>query len=79
MQISAATANLYTKPFEQVLEIISEAGFQNIELDLFWGRKDWAMAQHLRNVPVKQVIHMVEASGLRIRSIHDGGGVLENN
>jgi len=78
MQISVATANLYTQPFEQVLEIITEAGFQNIELDLFWARKEWAMAQHLRDVPVKRAVQLVKQSGLRISSIHDGGGVLEN-
>jgi sugar phosphate isomerase/epimerase len=78
MQISVATANLFTQPFEQVLEIIAEAGFQNIELDLFWARKEWAMAQHLRDMPMKQVVQLVEQSGLRISSIHDGGGVLEN-
>jgi len=78
MQLSIATANLYLQPFEQVLEIIAEAGFQNIELDLFWARKEWAMAQHLRDVPIKRVVKMVEQSGLRISSIHDGGGVLED-
>ncbi len=78
MQLSVATANLYLRPFEQVLDIIAEAGFQYIELDLFWARKEWAMAQHLRDVPVKRVVQLVEQSGLKISSIHDGGGVLEN-
>ncbi len=77
MQISFATANLYLQPFEQVLEMIAEAGFQNVELDLYWTRKDWAMAQHLKDVPVKRVVQQVEHAGLRISSIHDGGGVLE--
>lgn len=77
MQITAATANLYFLPFEQALDIIAQAGFQNIELDLFWERKTWAMAQHLRNVPVNQVIQSVAQAGLRISSIHDGGGVLD--
>ncbi|RPJ28500.1 MAG: sugar phosphate isomerase/epimerase [Chloroflexi bacterium] len=78
MQLSVATANLYLQSFEQALEIIAEAGFQNIELDLFWARKEWAMAQHLRDVPVKRAVELVEQSGLRISSIHDGGGVLED-
>jgi sugar phosphate isomerase/epimerase len=78
MKLSVATANLYLQPFEQVLEIIAEAGFQNIELDMFWEGKKWGMAQHLRDVPVKQVIQLVERSGLKISSIHDGGGVLEH-
>jgi sugar phosphate isomerase/epimerase len=77
MQISVATANLYFKPFEQVLEIIAEAGFQNIELDLFWSRKQWTVAQHLKDVSSKHVIQMVQRAGLRISSIHDAGGVLE--
>lgn len=78
MQFSAATANLYLQPFEQVLEIIAAAGFQNIELDLFWERKEWAVAQHLRDMPVQRVVRMVERSGLKISSIHDAGGVLED-
>ena len=78
MQLSVATANLYFQPFERVIEIIAEAGFQYIELDLFWARKEWAMAQHLKDVPVKRAIQLVQQSGLRISSIHDGGGVLEN-
>jgi sugar phosphate isomerase/epimerase len=77
MQLSVATANLYMHPFEQALGIIAEAGFHNIELDLFWERKQWAVAQHLRTMPVERVIQLVEQSGLRITSIHDGGGVLE--
>jgi len=78
MHISVATANLYLLPFEQVLDIIADAGFQNIELDLYWARKEWAMAQHLKDIPVKQVVRMIDRSGLRIHSIHDGGGVLED-
>jgi sugar phosphate isomerase/epimerase len=79
MQRSIATATLYFLPFEQALEIIAEAGFQDIELDLFWERKTWAMAQHLRDVPVRRAVQMVEQAGLRISSIHDGGGVLESS
>jgi len=79
MLTSVATANLFTHPFEQVLEIIAEAGFRNIELDLFWERKQWAMAQHLRGVPARRVVRMVEQAGLNISSIHDGGGVLDGH
>ena len=78
MQLSVATANLYFRPFEQVLEIIAEAGFQNIELDLFWTRKEWAVAQHLKDLPAKSVMQLIQGYGLRISSIHDAGGVLEN-
>jgi len=77
MHLSFATANLYQDPFEDVLEMIAAAGYDAIELDLFWERKEWAMAQHLRGVPVKQVAAMIERSGLRLASIHDGGGVLD--
>lgn len=76
MHISVATATFYFLPFEETLEIIAEAGFQNIELDLFWEWKPWTMAQHLRDVPVSQVIRLVQRSGLKVISIHDGGGVL---
>ena len=78
MHLSVATANLFLQPFEQTLEIIVEAGFQKIELDLFWERKDWAMAQHLKDVSAKQVVRWIEGSGLRVTSIHDGGGIIED-
>lgn len=76
MHISIATANFYFLPFEETLAIIAEAGFQNIELDLFWEWKQWAMAQHLKGIPVSQVIRSIHQSGLKVTSIHDGGGVL---
>jgi sugar phosphate isomerase/epimerase len=79
VQLSIATANLYYLSFEQAIEIIAEAGFQNIELDLYWARKDWAMAQHLKDMPARQVIRCVDQSGLKISSLHDTGGVLEND
>lgn len=78
MHISFATANLYQEPFEDVLEMIAEAGYEAIELDLFWERKEWAMAQHLRGWSAKQVAASIERSGLRLSSIHDGGGVLND-
>jgi len=79
MRISFATANFYFLPFDETLEIIAEAGFQNIELDPFWEWKHWTMAQHLRNIPVSQAIQSVHRSGLTVTSIHDGGGVLNNH
>ena len=78
MQLSIATANLYTQPFQQALAIIAEAGFRNIELDLFWERKNWAMAQHLQGLQAKEVVRWIEQSGLKVTSIHDGGGVVES-
>jgi sugar phosphate isomerase/epimerase len=79
MRISFATANFYFLPFDETLEIIAEAGFQNIELDLFWEWNHWAMAQHLRDIPVSQVIQSVHRSGLKVTSLHDGGGVLSDH
>jgi len=79
MRISFATANFYFLPFDETLEIIAEAGFQNIELDLPWDWRDWNMAQHLRDIPVSQAIQSVHHSGLKVTSIHDGGGVLNSH
>jgi sugar phosphate isomerase/epimerase len=62
-QISVATANFY---------------FRNIELDLYWQWKMWSMAQHLKDLPVSQAIQSVHRSGLKVTSIHDGGGVLNH-
>lgn len=78
MIISVATANYYRLPFEQALEIIARSGIQHIELDLFWERKHWAMAQHLRGYAPRDVVWLVQQAGLKITSIHDGGGVLED-
>jgi sugar phosphate isomerase/epimerase len=79
MLISVATANFYFMPFEETLEIIAEAGFQNIELDLYWGWKQWNMAQHLRDLPISHAIRAIHQSGLTVTSIHDGGGVLPDS
>ncbi len=77
MQISVATANYYQLPFEQALDIIAQAGFQTVELDLFWERKNWAMAQHLRGCAPRDVVRWIHQAGLKVSSIHDGGGVLD--
>jgi sugar phosphate isomerase/epimerase len=77
MILSFATANLYQLPFEEVLALIVESGYEAIELDLYWERKQWAMAQHLRGVSPQQIAKLIQSSGLRVASIHDGGGVLE--
>ncbi len=79
MKITVSTATLFWIPFERTLEMIAEAGFQNIELDLYWERKEWAMAQHLKGVSIRRAVRLIESSGLRIISIHDGGGVLESS
>lgn len=74
--LSVATANFYFLPFQETLDIIAEAGFHYIELDLFWEWKMWSMAQHLQEIPVSQAIQSIHRSGLIVNSIHDGGGVL---
>ena len=79
MRVSYATANLFFLPFDETLEIIAEAGFRNIELDLYWEWNHWAMAQHLKDMPVSKVIQSVHRSGLRVTSIHDTGGVLNDH
>jgi sugar phosphate isomerase/epimerase len=79
MLISVATANFYFMPFDETLDIIAEAGFQNIELDLFWEWKQLNMAQHLKDLPISQAIRAIHQSGLTVTSIHDGGGVLPDS
>jgi sugar phosphate isomerase/epimerase len=79
MLISVATATFYFLPFAEAIETIAIAGFENIEIDLYWERKSWAMAQHLKNVSPLEAVHYVAQAGLNVSSIHDGGGVLEDN
>ncbi len=78
MVITVSTATFYWIPFERTLDLITRAGFQNVELDLFWERKEWCMAQHLRDILARQAVRQVESSGLKITSLHDTGGVLES-
>ncbi len=78
MKISVATANFYYLPFRQTLEVIAEAGVEYIELDPYWERGPWAVAQHLKGVGVRQVVDMIGHYGLKVSSIHDQGGVIEN-
>jgi sugar phosphate isomerase/epimerase len=78
MQTSIATANFYFLPFRQTLEIIAEAGFEHIELDLYWERGPWAVAQHLKGMAAREVVELISRSGLKVSSIHDAGGVVDN-
>ena len=78
MLISVATATFYFLPFAQTLEIIANSGLTYIELDLYWEKGKWAVAQHLKDLDVREVVRMVNESGLRVSSIHDGGGVIED-
>ena len=77
MRIAVATANTYYLPFEQTLALIAEAGFQDVEVALYWKGGSWAMAQHLEGVSGRRAAEMISRAGLRVACIHDGGGVLE--
>lgn len=77
MHLSISTANFYRLPFAQTLDVIRRAGFESIELGAYWqGGDDWAAAQHLRDIPPRDVLAMVRDSGLRIATLHDMGGVI---
>lgn len=74
--ISVSTANFFSLPFEHALDLIAAAGFRDVELDLFVEYDDWAMAQHLKGWTVREAVRQIAVRGLRVASIHDGGGVL---
>jgi sugar phosphate isomerase/epimerase len=78
MHISAATACFYFRPFHQALEIIAESGFQYVELNPYWKGGEWEIAQHLKGFTVAETIRSIHALGLRVSSLHDAGGVIEN-
>lgn len=77
MRVSVATATFYHLPFEEAIEIICRAGFDGIELDLYWQGGDWRVAQHLEGVPSKDTLRMIGEAGLEVVSLHDAGGVIE--
>lgn len=78
MHIAVSTGTFYQIPFPRALALIKAAGFDYIEVLLHWqGGDNWEMAQHLRGIPPRDVLRMVEDSGLEISSLHDGGGVIE--
>jgi sugar phosphate isomerase/epimerase len=77
LNISLAAATLYFLPFPETLEIASAAGFSSIELDLYWRGSEWVMAQHLQDISPKQAVGWIHQSGLKVASIHDGGGLLQ--
>jgi len=77
MRISIATATFYYLPFAQTLDIIARAGFRDIELDLYWERDGSAMAEHLRDISAREAVRMIAQAGLTVSSIHDLGGILE--
>ena len=78
MNIAISTGTFYQVPFVQTLEVIRRAGVSHIELLAHWqGNNGWEMAQHLKGIPPKDVLKMIRESGLKISSLHDGGGVIE--
>jgi sugar phosphate isomerase/epimerase len=77
MNLSIATATFYHVPFKETLEIIKKAGFEYIELDIYWkGGDNWEAGQHLKSLKPRDVLKMVKESGLKISSLHDIGGVV---
>jgi sugar phosphate isomerase/epimerase len=77
MKLSIASATFYNIPFKETLEIIKKAGFEYIELDIYWkGGDNWEAGQHLKNLKPRDVLKMVKESGLKISSLHDIGGVV---
>jgi sugar phosphate isomerase/epimerase len=77
MNIAISNANLYHIPFNTVLKIYKEAGYEFIELAGYWKGGEWEIAQHLKNINPKDAIQMVNDSGLKISSFHDMGGIIE--
>lgn len=77
MNISIATATFFRVDFQETLELIKKGGFEYIELDIYWkGGSDWEAGQHLKDIKPREVLKMVRASGLKIGSLHDIGGVI---
>ena len=79
MITSISTANLFNIPFQDTLKIIKSAGFEYIELAGYWKGGDWEIAQHLKGIPIKDVLQMIDDNGLSISSLHDMGGVIEKD
>jgi len=77
MHLSISTGTFYMVPFAKTLELIRRAGFEYIELLQYWKGGRWEMGQHLRGIPPAEALKMAEDSGLRISSLHDGGGIVE--
>ncbi|MCD4669951.1 MAG: sugar phosphate isomerase/epimerase, partial [Actinomycetia bacterium] len=80
MLISISTANFFYQPFKDSLKIIKSSGFEYIELAGYWkGGDNWEIAQHLKDINPKEVLKMVNDSGLKIASLHDTGGVIDDS
>ena len=77
MHLSVSTGAFYFLPFEKTLALIAKAGFEYIELLMHSRGAHWELGQHLRGIPPAEALRMVEAHGLNISSLHDGGGWME--
>ncbi|MBN2240591.1 MAG: sugar phosphate isomerase/epimerase [Dehalococcoidales bacterium] len=77
MKLAVATSTMYYLPFPETLDIISEAGFEYIELDTYSKGGDWETGQHLKDVSPVKAVRMVQERGLNIACLHDMGGVIE--
>ena len=78
MNIAISTGTFYHVPFHKTLEMIKKSGFDYIELLPYWeGGDSWAMGQHLKNISPKESLKIIKECGLKISSLHDGGGVIE--
>lgn len=61
MKVSVSTGLYYTKPYDEILDIIAEAGGQYIEL---------FMNQAFLDVPLEAIKKAVDQRGLKVLSIH---------
>jgi len=78
MNIAISTGTFYKVPFINTLDMIKRSGFDYIELLQYWkGGDSWEMAQHLESITPKETLNIIKESGLKISSLHDGGGVIE--
>ena len=79
MNIAISTGTFFSVPFSVTLEIIKKSGFEYIELLQYWkGGDSWEMAQHLESITPRETLKIIKESGLKISSLHDGGGVIED-
>jgi len=78
MNIAISTGTFFNVPFRKALDAIKRSGFEYIELLQYWkGGDSWEMAQHLESIAPKETLKIIKESGLKISSLHDGGGVIE--
>jgi len=79
MNISISTGTFYQIPFPKALLLIKNAGFEYIELLAYWhGGDGWKIAQNIKDVNPREVLKIVKESGLKISTLHDGGGVIDD-